>query len=348
MKLEISPFSLRLKTPIQTARGLMDERSGFRVELRAQGVVGRGDAMPMASFGTETPEASLMALERLTIPQIPNSVEEISQVVNALRHSPAARHAAECALLEHLAIRQGVLVATLLGPVRRSHFAVNALIEGDDAADLAASAERAARDGFMVVKTKVAARPLAVEAQRLLAVRRAVGPKVRIRIDANGGWSEATARSALRGLEALDLEVCEQPVHSRDVEGLRRLRHLAPCRIAADESMLLEGQLSRLFERDPHAAADVVVLKPAALGGLLSSLAVAQQAHDAGVGAYVTTLMDGPIARAAAAHLAAILPSADWAHGLSTVELFQNVEADAFSPRNGHIALPQATGWGVR
>lgn len=347
MKLEISPFTLRLRKPIQTARGPMDERVGFRVVFRSDGVVGRGDAMPMASFGTETPEAALAALERFTLTESPKSVEDIGQLISVLSATPAARHAAECALLEHLAIRQGVLVATLLGAVRRSHFKVNALLEGDDAAGLAASAERAVRDGFGVVKVKVAARPLAVEAQRLLAVRRAVGPQVQIRIDANGGWSEASARSALRGLEALGLEVCEQPVSSTDVEGLRRLRHLTPCRIAADETMLLSNVLPRLLEKDPRAAADVIVLKPAALGGLMHSLALAQQAHDSGVGAYVTTLMDGPIARAAAAHLAAVLPTANWAHGLSTVELFEGMRPDPFTPLGGEITLPQATGWGV-
>ena len=70
--------------------------------------------------------------------------------------------------------------------------------------------------------------------------------------------------------------------------------------------MLFRSVLPRLLETDPRAAADVIVLKPAALGGLVRSLELAQQAHDSGVGAYVTTLMDGPIARAAAAHLAAV------------------------------------------
>ncbi len=347
MKLEVSPFSLRLRTPIQTARGPMEHRVGWRVTFDADGVQGRGDAMPMASFGTETPEAAQAALRSLELPRAPESVEEIAEWVSTLEATPAARHAAECALLEHLAVRRGVLVATLLGPVMRSEFAVNALLEGDDAAGLAASATQAARQGFGVVKLKVAARPLAVEAQRLLAVRRAVGPKVKIRIDANGGWSEATARSALRGLEALELEVCEQPVGPADVEGLRRLRRLTPCRIAADETMLLAGALPRLLEKDPVAAADVVVLKPAALGGLVRSLEIARQADEAGVGAYVTTLMDGPIARAAAAHLAAVLPHADWAHGLSTLELFEGARVDPFTPVEGAIRLPQATGWGV-
>jgi o-succinylbenzoate synthase len=347
MKVTLAPVRLQLTRPIQTARGPMDVRTGWRVVLEADGVTGRGEAMPMASFGTEAPHATERALRAFELDTLPNSLEAIAAATASLWQTPAARFAVECALLEHLARRRRVPVAALFGTPRRQ-LRVNALIEGEDAAALAKSAEQAAKDGYPVVKVKVAARPLAVEAQRLLAVRRAVGPSVGIRLDANGGWSEGGARSALRGLEALDAELCEQPVEASDVEGLRRIRHYVPCRIAADESMLLPHVLDRMLEKDPAAAVDVVVLKPTALGGLIRSMEIARTAHAAGVGAYATTLLDGPLARAAAAHLAAVLPGDDaWAHGLATVELFGGAEADAFTPSRGLIHLPDTPGWGV-
>ena len=89
------------------------------------------------------------------------------------------------------------------------------------------------------------------------------------------------------------------------------------------------------------------MLKPMALGGVLSALALARRAQQAGVGAYVTTLLDGPIARAAAAHLAAAIPQGDWASGLGTVELFEGAVADAFTPVRGRIRIPAADGLGV-
>lgn len=347
MKLILAPVRLELARPIQTARGPMDVRTGWRVVLEADGVTGRGEAMPMASFGTEASHATERALKAFELDALPDSIDAVSQATAGLWETPAARFAVECALLEHLARRRRVPVAALFG-TPRPQLKVNALIEGDDATALARAAEAAAAQGYPVVKVKVAARPLAVEAQRLLAVRRAVGPKVGLRLDANGGWSEAAARSALRGLEALDAELCEQPVPADDVEGLRRIRSLVPCRIAADESMLLPHVLDRMLEKDPAAAVDVVVLKPTALGGLIRSLEIARTAHAAGVGAYATTLMDGPLARAAAAHLAAVLPGDDaWAHGLSTVELFGGAEPDAFTPVQGLIRLPDTPGWGV-
>lgn len=350
MRLAVAPAMYRLKRPIRTAQGTMDVRRGWRVVLEVNGALGRGEAMPMPSFGTETARACEAALHAFEIEALPECLEEILRVTSSLLATPAARFAVECALLEHLARRRGVGVAALLAPAGgcREELLVNALIEGDDAAGLAQAAEAAAVAGFEVVKVKVAARPLATDAQRLLAVRRAVGPKVKLRIDANCGWTEATARSALRGLESLDLEVCEQPVQPGDVEGLRRLRRHVPCRIAADETMLVPSVLDRVLTRDPDAAADVLVLKPAALGGLLPTLALARRAFEAGVESYVTTLMDGPLSRAAAAHLGAVLPGEAWAHGLSTVELLDGVSDDAFTPSRGRIHFPKgAIGWGV-
>lgn len=350
MKLAVAPAEYRLKRPIRTAQGTMDVRRGYLVVLEASGVTGRGEAMPMPSFGTETSLACEDALTRFALVSLPETLDEVVAATAPLSATPAARFGVECALLEHLARRRGVSVAALLAPDGpcRQELLVNALIEGDDAAGLADAAEAAARAGFEVVKVKVAARPLATDAQRLLAVRRAVGPGVKLRIDANCGWTEATARSALRGLEALELEVCEQPVQPGDVEGLRRLRRHVPCRIAADETMLVPSVLDRVLQRDPDAAADVLVLKPAALGGLLPTLALARRAAAAGVDSYVTTLMDGPLSRAAAAHLGVVLPGQAWAHGLSTVELLDGVSDDAFTPRRGRIHFPQgAIGWGV-
>jgi L-alanine-DL-glutamate epimerase-like enolase superfamily enzyme len=301
----------------------------------------------MASFGTESPEACLAALEGFSLAALPGTLVEIARATASLASTPAARFAAECALLEHLARRRGRSVAQVLADRPRSELVVNALIEGDDAQGLAAAAERAVAAGFDVVKVKVAARSMSVDAQRLYAVRRAIGPTVKLRVDANGGWSEANARSLLRGLESLALEVCEQPVAPNEIEALRRLRGQVPCRVAADETMLRHEAFERVLLRDPIAAVDVLVLKPAALGGVLRSLEIARRGFEAGVESYVTTLMDGPLGRAAAAHLAAVLPGEAWAHGLSTVELLDGVATDAFTAVGGRFKLPDMTGWGV-
>lgn len=345
MKLELRPVSIRLKRPLATSRGPLSERTGFEVRFVHDGVAGRGEAYPLQAFGTESLADAESVLRTLEVTPV-EAPDEVAGLLTPLEATPAARFAVESALFEWLAKRRGVPVAVLLGEAR-ARVPVNALIDGADCDALVDSARKAVDAGFKTLKLKVAARTVSQDAQRLHAVRLAVGPDVALRIDANGGWTEGVARSALRGLESLGLEVCEQPVAPHDVEGLRRVTELVPVPVAADEALGDRLHRARVLTDDPRPAARVLVLKPAVLGGLLPSLALARTATSLGLGSYVTTTMDGPIARAAAAHLAAVLPPSSYAHGLSTPELFEGLAPDAFTPVAGAVTVPSVPGWGV-
>ncbi|MGZ3461664.1 MAG: enolase C-terminal domain-like protein, partial [Archangium sp.] len=92
----------------------------------------------------------------------------------------------------------------------------------------------------------------------------------------------------------------------------------------------------------------VLVLKPMVLGGLLPTLSLAREAARKGIDAYVTSSLDGVIARAGAAHLAAALPSGKYASGLGVGHLFkEEPENHPFRPVRGRIQLPREPGLGV-
>ncbi|MBL9039597.1 MAG: o-succinylbenzoate synthase [Archangium sp.] len=346
MKARLELHTLRFRTPLVTARGPMKERSGFVVQLEHEGVIGRGEARPWEAFGTESLVACQAALEAWQLVRVPETVEEIDAALASVVGTPSARFALECALLELLSLRKNRSIAQLLGVELPKSISVSALLDGDSSEALCLSAERAVADGFRTLKLKVAAHGLSTDAQRLAELRRVVGANVAIRIDANGGWSEGMARSALRGLESLNLELCEQPVAAGDVEALRRVRRLVPCRIAADEALLVPGGAEKVLANDPRPAAEVLVLKPMALGGLRPALALAHTAQQRGVSAYVTTLLDGPLARAAAVVLAQALHGT-WAHGVATVEGFEGQQVDRFTPHAGSIRPWVEPGWGL-
>src|SRR5207237_1585395 len=96
-------------------------------------------------------------------------------------------------------------------------------------------------------------------------VRDAVGPSVKLRLDANGAWDARRAWEKLREFAPLWIELCEQP--TPDLLGLDG----APVPIAADEMVATdpEGSLAR---------SQVLVLKPMLLGGLLRALELARRA----------------------------------------------------------------------
>jgi o-succinylbenzoate synthase len=351
LRLQWRVFRLPLRAPLGSAHGRTVAVEGLRLLLEdGEGGFGLGEVTPLPAFGTETLQASVQALEALHLGALPDSVEGFSRAV-CLEAGARATHAGvEVALLDLLARRKGVAVATLLGAGGVHGVAVNALLSGATPRHAAEEAKAAADAGFRTLKLKVGTGSVDLDTERLRAVREAVGASVRLRVDANGAWTEAEARRRLAPLLAFGLEYVEQPVSAGDIAGLRRLRALLP--VAADESLGVAGAEAALLDDAAGPAADVFILKLPVLGGLLSALGLAGRARRRGVGAVVTSAMDGAVGRAAGAHLALAL-GGTVAHGLATGALLledpgaQPVVAGFLEMRDGPglgIA-PEALGW---
>ncbi|HYO65212.1 MAG TPA: enolase C-terminal domain-like protein [Archangium sp.] len=252
----------------------------------------------------------------------------------------------EQALLDLEAQRRNVPLSQLLSAEARPALHVNALLGATSPEALAEEARRAVAEGYETLKLKVAGRPLREDIARLSAVRKAVGTTIRLRVDANGAWTEPEARAALEALSDYGLELCEQPVAPENTEALARLGEHSPCPLAADESLSLPKSTQYLLNHP--GTVKILVLKPMVLGGLLPTLRLAREAASRGMDAYVTSSLDGVIARAGAAHLAAALPSGRYASGLGVGDLFKDEPGNhPFRPVRGRIQLPRTPGLGV-
>lgn len=193
-----------------------------------------------------------------------------------------------------------------------------------------------ASGGCTTAKVKVAepGELLAGEVARLEAVRDALGPAGRIRIDANGAWDVDTALARLPVLDraAGGLEYVEQPVAS--VPGLAEVRRRQDVPVAADESV-------RRAE-DPLAvaraeAADILVLKVQPLGGVRACLRIAEAT---GLPVVVSSALETSVGLAAGIALAAALPELPFACGLATAQLLTgDVVGAPLLPEGGAITV---------
>jgi len=198
-------------------------------------------------------------------------------------------------------------------------------------------AHRIVRDGgCRTAKVKVAepGQTLADDEARLEAVRDALGPSGRIRVDANGGWSVADAVTAVRALDraAGGLEYAEQPCAS--VEELADVRRRVDVPIAADESIRRAADPYRVRDLE---AADVAVLKVQPLGGVRACLRIAE---DIGLPVVVSSALETSVGIAAGLALAGALPELPYACGLATVQLLtDDVVDEPLLPVDGELPV---------
>lgn len=192
------------------------------------------------------------------------------------------------------------------------------------AVDGARAHEIVLRGGCTTAKVKVAepGQTLADDEERLVAVRDALGPDGRIRVDANGYWDLDDAVIAIRALDraAGGLEYVEQPCAS--VEDLARVRRRVDVPIAADESIRRAEDPYRVRDLE---AADVAVLKVQPLGGVRACLRIAE---DIGMPVVVSSALETSVGIAAGVALAAALPELPYACGLATVQLLTDDVAE--------------------
>lgn len=163
-----------------------------------------------------------------------------------------------------------------------------------------------ADSGCRTADVTVAARPdsLAEDVARVGAVREALGPDGRIRLDANGMWSAEQAIIAIRALmrTAGELEYVGRPC--RTVDDLRTVRRNVDVLVAAEVSWAGE--------------ADVAILRSGTLGGVRRALRLAEKC---GVPCVVSSAMETSIGLASGLALAGALAELPFACALGTVSM---------------------------
>ena len=349
LELEYRPFSLELASPLETADGTIESRDGFLVRITDttaaaddDGSVGYGEATPLAGW-TESPADCEAALARAgeAIESGPKAALE------AVDEQVAARHAVGLALADMAARHESTPLYRYVGQGPMvGRVPVNATLGDGSPTETAREAGDAADRGFGCCKLKAGRRSVEEDVERVRHVRDAVGPDVELRVDANEAWTYEEAATALEAFADLDVALLEQPLPAGALEGHADLR--ADDRgegvgIALDEGLLEHG-VDAICEAE---AADAVVLKPMALGGVDVARKVAAWVGELEIDPIVTTTIDGVVARTGAVHLAASIPDVP-ACGLATAELLaDDLGRDPVLLEKGSAVVPQAKGLGI-
>lgn len=352
---EAIPYALPFKKPYVTARGALEQREMVLLRIRNEdGLIGLGEAVPLSLRGGATLDHVVKELKALdesgTLDRALGRLaadEEFEPGSEAFEGeellSPPARCAALMALRD-LSERQREQDGTIVGnghdenPVR-----CNATLGAGEPKAVAEDALHWAERGFDTFKLKLGAGEDDVAQVR--AVREAVGPEARIRVDANGAWPLHTASRVLRELEQFGVEFAEQPV--AEVEEAAELAWQTTIPLAGDESVANAKDAERALLLGAFRLTGVKLSK---VGGMPEAVAISSL-----LPTYVSSALDGPVGIAAGARVAqSILREAanpyapKFDHGLATQRLFSSsIAAVQCELRDGMLHPPPGPGLGV-
>jgi O-succinylbenzoate synthase len=337
---EVIPYALPFKEPYVTARGVLERREMVLLRIRdADGVVGLGEAVPLSLRGGVGLREVVAELEAWVERQ---TTEGLSAP------SLCAATTAEADLLGRRVTDQG-------GGEDEAVPCNATLVAGEPEA-VAADAERWAADGFSTFKLKLgaeSARGRAVpdlsrtrvdDVEQVRAVREAIGPSARIRVDVNAAWNLESAKRRLGELEPCGIELAEQPVET--LEEMAELAAATSIPLAADESV---ASLEEAEHAASLGACAYTGIKLSKVGGPEAALAIADV-----LPAFITSALDGPVGIAAGAQVALSLAETTHperlhlAHGLATQRLFaETIASVECELRDGMLHLPPGPGLGV-
>jgi o-succinylbenzoate synthase len=333
---EVIPYALPFRQPYVTARGRIDRREMVLLRLRSDGgLVGLGEAVPLSMRGGVGLTQIVEELERLGER---DSLDEATLRGDAVELSPPARCAALTALLD-LRGRRAADASAAAGQPRPVE--CNATLIAGEPAAVAADALSWAEDGFNTFKLKLGAGD---DVGQVRAVREAVGPGARIRIDANATWDIETAKRTLAELEPLDIELAEQPVAT--LEEAAEVAASTSIPIAGDESIESRADAEQALAMNACGLSGIKLSK---VGGPEAAIEIAEV-----LPAFLTSALDGPVGIAAAAQVAQTLrevagaDDSHLAHGLATQRLFSSTIASVeCEVRDGMLYPPSGPGLGV-
>jgi L-alanine-DL-glutamate epimerase-like enolase superfamily enzyme len=272
-------------------------------------LVGLGEVSCTARWSGEDHATAERLIREYLAPELigrnPLDIEAAIRIMQAsLAGNPFTKAGVEIALWDILGKAAGLPLYQLLGKVR-DVVQLKFSISGASPEKAAELSRWALGRGFQAMKVKVAMK--AGDLERVRAVREAIGPNVRLGVDANGGWSPREAVQMLRRMAEYDIYFAEQPVAPLDVSWMVDVRKQIGIPVMADESLY---SLQDAMALARAGAADIFSLY---LGksGLSGARKIAAVAEAAGLICTIGSNMELGVASAALIHLAVSTPAID-------------------------------------
>ncbi|WP_374948094.1 mandelate racemase/muconate lactonizing enzyme family protein [Mucilaginibacter sp.] len=288
ISVDIYRFSIPME-PFTIATGTMDHAQNAFIRVHTDaGIYGVGECSAFPMIVGETQDTCLVMAryfgklwvgkDALDIPA------RMQQLHDAAAGNTTIKSAFDMALYDIAAKAAGLPLYQFLGGEKH-------VVESDITIGISTPEAMAARamefksSGANILKVKLG-KDAESDVERIRQIREAVGPEMKIRVDANQGWRYEDAVFALQAIGNYDIEFCEQPMRTWYDERLPELMQLSPVKIMADESVYNHHDARKQIN---SGSCHYINIKMAKSGGILE----AKRIHDLAAEHQIPCMMGG-------------------------------------------------------
>jgi len=306
--IDIYRFSIPME-PFTIATGTMNHAQNVFIRIHTnKGFYGVGECSAFPMIVGETQDTCLVMAKDFAKLWIGKDALEIparmQQLHDAAAGNTTIKSAFDIALYDIAAKNAGLPLYKFLGGERR-------VVESDITIGIntpEAMAKKAfdfKASGANIIKVKLG-KGAETDVERIKQIREAVGPQMKIRVDANQGWSFEDAVFALQAIGQYDIEFCEQPMRTWYDDRLPRLMQVSPVKIMADESVYNHHDARMQIN---SGSCDYINIKMAKSGGILEAKKIHDTAAEKGIPCMMGGMLESRIALSAKLHFVYASPN---------------------------------------
>ncbi len=333
--------------PFRISLGLISESSNLFVRIRSSaGVHGWGESTPISQITGDTEAINTAAatdLAKLVLGKDPLDIEgRVSDMGRFLAFNSSVRAAFDVALHDLAAKVAGLPLYAYLGGGKRQLW-TDVTIGIDEPEVMAEKALELKATGVPAIKVKLGT-TADEDVRRIECIRKAIGDKLPLRVDANQGWDVPTALDFLRRCASSGIEYCEQPIAHWNYDGFRRLREQSSTPIMADESVFDHHDA---FKLTAGSCCDYLNIKLAKSGGIHTALRINAVAEAFGAKCMLGCMLETRLNLTAGAHFISARPNVCFVDLDSHLALKGDPVIGGASWYGGTITLPDEPGIGA-
>ena len=342
------PVELQLKEPFAIANETIEVADNILIRLETEtGIIGWGCSTPDAvtSETKDTVLRNFEAAKRLVIGCDPTRINLVNFALDSdIKGNSSLKAGINMALYDIIGKMAGIPLFRLLGGYREK-IATSVTIGLNNTNLMVEKAKQIVSDGFKFIKIKCGINA-DDDIENIIAIREAVGPTIKLRLDANEGYSVEEALRIVKTLEknAVAIEMLEQPTKADYLYSLKDVARQCSVPIIADETALTLRDSFKLVRLE---IADMINIKLMKIGGITNAIKANALAELADVPVMVGCMNESMAAMSAGVHFACAFRNVEYADLDSALDFTNDVAKGGARYEDGYVIPSERPGLGI-